>query len=539
MRLAQSGRHSRCRDLPGDVRRGVGANPFERKRQKCRRRTPPWRRCKPPSSRHSTSPPRRRMSRHRSPRWPPSTIGAGICRRAAVVLRSMSMPSSFDVASCTFGDKTATTTVALVGDSRAQMWLDTFNNLGLSQHFKLVFMAKNGCPVPLGSYQTNNNGTVSKSTWSACTSFHSFVASTLKSLNPAAIVVSSNYELELANPPHLASPKEVKADTVKFLESLPTTSKTVVLGGFPQPADTANPTLCLSKGPKQINSCNFVPSHTVDAENAAAQSAAKHGGCRVHQPDALVLCQHVPGDCCLHHPVHDRRVSRRQDLSELPHRRPLELSQALRPVSDETRRVSRSALAGYSAHGRHVLQSESAPSAGRRVPHPKMTRARCSVTGSIGPTSRVCGPSPSAPSFCFTPICSASRADSSVSMSSTSFLGLSSPGVLLRKAEASGSLGFKDFYARRARRILPAAGLVLLVTIFASYHWLGFIRGAEVADDAALVCRVLGQLPFSLDRHELLCQSTSAVAAAELLVVGRRGAVLPRLSLPVGAQPGA
>jgi hypothetical protein len=186
--------------------------------------------------------------------------------------------ATFDVASCTFGDKSATATVALVGDSRAQMWLDTFNNLGLSQHFKLVFMAKNGCPVPLGSYQTNNNGTVSKSTWSACTSFHSYVASTLKSLNPTAIVVSSNYELELANPPHLASSKEVKQDTVKFLASLPKTSKTVLLGGFPQPADTANPTLCLSKGPKQIDSCNFVPSRAVDAENAAAQSAAKVAG---------------------------------------------------------------------------------------------------------------------------------------------------------------------------------------------------------------------------------------------------------------------
>jgi hypothetical protein len=186
--------------------------------------------------------------------------------------------ATFDIASCTFGDKSATTTVALVGDSRAQMWLDTFNNLGLSQHFKLVFMAKNGCPAPLGAYQTNNNGTVSKSTWSACTSFHSFVASTLKSLNPTAIVVSSNSELELSNPPHLASAKQVKQDTVKFLASLPKTSKTVLLGGFPQPADTANPTLCLSKGPKQIDSCNFLPSRTVDAENAAAESAAKVAG---------------------------------------------------------------------------------------------------------------------------------------------------------------------------------------------------------------------------------------------------------------------
>jgi peptidoglycan/LPS O-acetylase OafA/YrhL len=69
-------------------------------------------------------------------------------------------------------------------------------------------------------------------------------------------------------------------------------------------------------------------------------------------------------------------------------------------------------------------------------------------------------------------------------------------GVLLRKLEASGSLGFKDFYARRARRILPAAGLVLLVTILASYHWLGFIRGAEVADDARWCAVFLGNFHF-------------------------------------------
>src|SRR5664280_1528266 len=57
-------------------------------------------------------------------------------------------------------------------------------------------------------------------------------------------------------------------------------------------------------------------------------------------------------------------------------------------------------------------------------------------------------------------------------------------GVLLRKLEESGSPGFRDFYARRGRRILPASGLVLVATVLASYHWLGFIRGAEVADDS-------------------------------------------------------
>ena len=69
-------------------------------------------------------------------------------------------------------------------------------------------------------------------------------------------------------------------------------------------------------------------------------------------------------------------------------------------------------------------------------------------------------------------------------------------GVLLRKVESSGSPGFGDFYARRARRILPAAGLVLVVTVLASYHWLGFVRGAEVADDARWCAVFLGNFHF-------------------------------------------
>ena len=69
-------------------------------------------------------------------------------------------------------------------------------------------------------------------------------------------------------------------------------------------------------------------------------------------------------------------------------------------------------------------------------------------------------------------------------------------GVLLRKVETSGSMSFADFYARRARRILPAASLVLVVTILASYHWLGFIRGGEVADDARWCAVFFGNFHF-------------------------------------------
>ncbi len=56
-------------------------------------------------------------------------------------------------------------------------------------------------------------------------------------------------------------------------------------------------------------------------------------------------------------------------------------------------------------------------------------------------------------------------------------------GLLLRERASTGSISMAGFYARRARRILPAASIVLVVTVLASYEWLGFLRGAEIAED--------------------------------------------------------
>jgi peptidoglycan/LPS O-acetylase OafA/YrhL len=55
--------------------------------------------------------------------------------------------------------------------------------------------------------------------------------------------------------------------------------------------------------------------------------------------------------------------------------------------------------------------------------------------------------------------------------------------LMLRELDRTGRLSLLRFYGRRARRILPAASLVLVATILASYHWLGFLRGDEIAED--------------------------------------------------------
>ena len=55
--------------------------------------------------------------------------------------------------------------------------------------------------------------------------------------------------------------------------------------------------------------------------------------------------------------------------------------------------------------------------------------------------------------------------------------------LMMREVATTGGLSLLRFYGRRARRILPASSVVLVTVILAGYHWLGFLRGDEIASD--------------------------------------------------------
>src|ERR1019366_9455205 len=50
-------------------------------------------------------------------------------------------------------------------------------------------------------------------------------------------------------------------------------------------------------------------------------------------------------------------------------------------------------------------------------------------------------------------------------------------GVLLRERASTGSTSLLAFYGRRCRRIIPAATLVITVTVFLSYFFLSSVEG--------------------------------------------------------------
>ncbi|MGV9774247.1 acyltransferase family protein [Streptosporangium sp. NPDC003464] len=57
-------------------------------------------------------------------------------------------------------------------------------------------------------------------------------------------------------------------------------------------------------------------------------------------------------------------------------------------------------------------------------------------------------------------------------------------GLLLRDIAAGGRFSLAEFYARRARRLLPAAGTVLLATVLGAWLLLPPLRGGDIAGDA-------------------------------------------------------
>ena len=70
-------------------------------------------------------------------------------------------------------------------------------------------------------------------------------------------------------------------------------------------------------------------------------------------------------------------------------------------------------------------------------------------------------------------------------------------GVLLQERASKQHTSITGFYARRIRRILPLATVVLIGTIFAVYHWLSFVSGAQNANDAKWVAAFLANFHFA------------------------------------------
>jgi peptidoglycan/LPS O-acetylase OafA/YrhL len=77
-------------------------------------------------------------------------------------------------------------------------------------------------------------------------------------------------------------------------------------------------------------------------------------------------------------------------------------------------------------------------------------------------------------------------------------------GLLLRELSSTGRVSLPAFYARRARRLLPAAALVLLVTAVASALLLPPLRMPDVSADIAAAAAYASNIRFALQATDYL-----------------------------------
>ena len=71
-------------------------------------------------------------------------------------------------------------------------------------------------------------------------------------------------------------------------------------------------------------------------------------------------------------------------------------------------------------------------------------------------------------------------------------------GLIVRELESSGTVRLASFYARRARRLLPAAAVVLAATMLASAILLPPLRVPDIAGDAAAAALYVSNIRFGL-----------------------------------------
>jgi peptidoglycan/LPS O-acetylase OafA/YrhL len=82
-------------------------------------------------------------------------------------------------------------------------------------------------------------------------------------------------------------------------------------------------------------------------------------------------------------------------------------------------------------------------------------------------------------------------------------------GLLYDELHSTGRISFANFYARRARRLLPAAGLVLMCTLAASAWLLSSARLSTVAADVSAAALYISNLRFGIQANDYF-QASSA-----------------------------
>jgi SGNH domain (fused to AT3 domains) len=161
---------------------------------------------------------------------------------------------------CTFGDRTASRSVVVVGDSMAGAWVPAFDLWGQAQHWKVVRLVKDGCP-PWTTHITAPQ----------CLAFRAFEVRTINALRPNAVFAVGLQDRGQVTM-ETTKPSLVAATIIGFAKEVrPSRAKVFVPQNTPWFFGIGSPLNCLVTNAGNIHTCNR------DARTRVVESAMLHG----------------------------------------------------------------------------------------------------------------------------------------------------------------------------------------------------------------------------------------------------------------------
>lgn len=211
----------------------------------------------------------------------PSNLKPPLADAAAEITRMHNLRCQLDVSEviqpeCATGDTASTTTVVLVGDSNAAMWIPAFEQVAAQRHWRLETLGKAGCPpmeLPtIYPYRRRE--------YTECEQWRGNIMTRLRAEHPRLVVVSMWRQYGASNgyPSGFTSydPAWIDGLTRLVRELRDTGAQVLVLGPIPNPGFVA--AICLSGNLDDATTCSPSRSVAVNEVGIANETAATEAG---------------------------------------------------------------------------------------------------------------------------------------------------------------------------------------------------------------------------------------------------------------------
>ena len=185
---------------------------------------------------------------------------------------------------CTLGDTKGKGLLVVYGDSHALMWLQSFNAIAQGAHWRLVILAKEGCPAAFLTVTTPPGLRSPGSAYTECDQWHTRAVQWINAHHPNMLVVTQRdlYQIpsSTVDVPTHASIGAWDVGLRQMLDAVTAPGvKKVVLGNIPVRA--VDPPTCLAQHRNDVQACTTpAPQSALDGYAAAEMDAARAAGAR-------------------------------------------------------------------------------------------------------------------------------------------------------------------------------------------------------------------------------------------------------------------